>query len=60
MLFWSIPDQRSQSIAPVLPFSANTSSLPVTTYMMPSLTSGDASNEYLPPKPDPFSRVDHD
>ena len=56
-IFWSMPDQYSQMISPVLALSAKTSSLPVTTYMMPSLTSGDASNEYLPPTPEPFRRV---
>ena len=54
-----MPDQYSQMISPVLALSAKTSSLPVTTYMMPSLTSGDASNEYLPPTPEPFRRVIH-
>src|SRR5438045_3491761 len=49
-------DQR-QRIAPVLAFIANTSSLPVTTYMIPSLTSGVASAEYLPPNPEPLRRV---
>ena len=52
-----MPDQRSHRISPVFAFSANTSSLPVTTYMMPSLTSGEASAEYLPPIPEPFRRV---
>ncbi len=56
-IFWSMPDQYSQRISPVLAFSANTSSLPVMTYMMPFLTSGDASNEYLPALPEPFIRV---
>src|SRR6202011_2036294 len=56
---WSIPDQYSHRIAPVLASSAKTSSLPVTTYMMPSFTSGDASSEYLPPRPDPLRRVIH-
>ena len=56
-MFWSMPDQRSHRISPVFAFSANTSSLPVTTYMMPSLTSGVASAEYLPPMPEPFRRV---
>ena len=57
VICWSMPDQRSHCCSPVLAFSANTSSLPVTTYMMPSLTSGDASAEYLPPIPEPLSRV---
>ena len=52
-----MPDQYSQMISPVLAFSAKTSSLPVTTYMMPSFTRGDASKEYLPPIPEPFRRV---
>src|SRR6202023_2841538 len=56
-IFWSMPDQRSHRISPVLALSANTSSLPVTMYMMPSLTSGVASAEYLPPNPEPLSRV---
>src|SRR5438093_13670549 len=56
-IFWSIPDQYSQRISPVLAFSAKTSSLPVTTYMIPFLTRGEASNEYLPPTPEPFRRV---
>src|SRR5258708_29718358 len=58
-IFWSIPDQYSHRIAPVLASSAKTSSLPVMTYMMPSFTSGDASNEYLPPSPEPLRRVIH-
>ena len=58
-IFWSIPDQRSHRISPVLALSANTSSLPVTTYMIPSLTSGVASAEYLPPNPEPLRRVIH-
>src|SRR4030095_11546864 len=57
LIFWSMPDQYSQRIAPVLAFSAKTSSLPVMTYMAPSLTSGVASKEYLPPSPEPFNRV---
>src|SRR5262249_21211238 len=56
---WSIPDQYSHRISPVRAFSANTSSLPVMTYMMPSFPSGEASNEYLPPRPEPFRRVIH-
>src|SRR5580700_8242680 len=52
-----MPDQYSQMISPVLALRANTSSLPVTTYMTPSFTSGDASKEYLPPTPEPFRRV---
>src|ERR1700739_4880600 len=56
-IFWSMPDQRSHRIWPVLALSANTSSLPVTTYMMPSLTSGVASKEYLPLDPEPLRRV---
>jgi hypothetical protein len=31
--------------------------VPVLIYMMPSLTSGVASNEYLPPSPEPLRRV---
>src|SRR5215813_9564900 len=54
---WSMPDQYSQRICPVLAFSAKTSSLPVMTYMMPSLTSGDASKEYFASNPDPLRRV---
>src|SRR5882724_10958156 len=57
LIFWLIPDQYSQRISPVLAFSAKTSSLPVTTYMIPFLTRGEASNEYLPPTPEPFRRV---
>ena len=45
----ALPNESRRSSA----FSANTSSLPVTTYMMPSLTSGDASAEYLPPTRSP-------
>src|SRR5215467_11983194 len=56
-IFWSMPDQYSQRISPVLALSAKTSSFPVTTYMTPSLTSGEASNEYLPPAPEPLRRV---
>src|ERR1700761_8680203 len=56
-MFCSIPDQYSQMVSPVLALSAKTSSLPVTTYMMPSFTSGDPSREYLPPTPEPFRRV---
>src|SRR4051794_23039718 len=56
-IFWSMPDQRSHRISPVLAFIANTSSLPVTTYMIPSLTRGVASAEYLPPYPEPLSLV---
>src|ERR1700730_11265813 len=51
------PDQYSQRICPVLAFSAKTSSLPVITYIMPSLTSGDASNEALASNPEPLRRV---
>src|SRR6516162_10861935 len=58
-IFWSMPDQYSQIISPVLALSAKTSSLPVTTYMTPSFTSGEASKEYLPPPPEPFRRVIH-
>src|SRR5262249_41048383 len=54
-----MPDQYSQTISPVFAFSAKTSSLPVITYMIPSFTSGEASNEYLPPTPEPFRRVIH-
>jgi hypothetical protein len=54
-----MPDQYSHRISPVFAFSAKTSSLPVMTYMTPFFTSGDASNEYLPPRPDPFMRVIH-
>ena len=56
-IFWSMPDQYSQTISPVLALSAKTSSLPVITYMMPFFTSGEASNEYLPAAPEPFRRV---
>src|SRR5215469_3135647 len=56
-MLWSIPDQYSHRNAPVLASSANTSSLPVMTYMTPSLTSGEASKEYLPPRPEPLRRV---
>src|SRR5258708_32336400 len=56
-IFWSIPDQYSQTISPVFAFSAKTSSLPVITYMIPFLTRGEASHEYLPPMPEPFRRV---
>src|SRR5215469_16588252 len=52
-----IPDQYSQRISPVLAFSAKTSSLPVITYMVPSLTSGDASKEYLLSNPEPLRRA---
>ena len=52
-----MPDQYSQMIAPVFALSAKTSSLPVTMYMMPSFTSGEASKEYLPAAPEPLSRV---
>jgi len=52
-----MPDQYSHKIAPVFALRAKTSSLPVTTYMMPSFTSGDASKEYLPPDPEPLRRV---
>ena len=41
-----MPDQRSHKVSPVLALSAKTSSLPVTMYMIPSLTSGVASPEY--------------
>ena len=58
-IFWSIPDQYSQMIAPVLASSAKTSSLPVMTYMTPSFTNGEASSEYLPPSPEPLRRVIH-
>src|SRR5881409_3818189 len=56
-IFWSMPDQYSQRISPVFALRAKTSSLPVTTYMIPSLTSGDPSKEYLPPNPEPLRRV---
>src|SRR5262249_44587128 len=56
-MVWPMPDQCSHRISPVLAFSAKTSSLPVTMYMMPSLTSGVASSEYLPPIPEPLRRV---
>src|SRR5436309_3028002 len=56
-IFCSMPDQYSQRISPVFPFSAKTSSLPVTTYMVPSLTRGDPSKEYLPPNPEPLRRL---
>src|ERR1700742_3939556 len=56
-IFWSRPDQRSHRVSPVLALSAKTSSLPVTTYIMPSFTSGVASPEYLPPTPELFRRV---
>src|SRR3989442_8040974 len=58
-IFWSMPDQYSQMISPVLALSAKTSSFPVMTYMMPSFTSGEASNEYFPPAPEPLRRVIH-
>src|SRR5262245_47963297 len=58
-IFWSMPDQYSHRISPVLALSAKTSSLPVMTYMMPFFTSGEASNEYLPAAPEPLSRVIH-
>jgi hypothetical protein len=54
-----MPDQYSQRISPVFAFSAKTSSLPVITYMIPSFTRGEASNEYLPPTPEPLRRVIH-
>ena len=54
-----MPDQYSHTISPVFAFSAKTSSLPVMTYMTPSFTSGEASNEYLPPTPEPLRRVIH-
>src|SRR5215813_10116461 len=57
LIFWSMPDQYSQRISPVLAFKAKTSSFPVMTYMMPSLTSGVASKEYLPASPEPLRRV---
>jgi len=56
-IFCSMPDHRSHRISPVFALSAKTSSLPVTMYMIPSLTSGVASAEYLPPNPDPLRRV---
>src|SRR5215831_1401392 len=55
--FPATPDQCSQRIPPVLAFNAKTSSLPVMTYMMPSLTSGDASKEYFASNPEPLRRV---
>src|SRR5215510_4717381 len=58
-IFWSIPDQYSHTISPVLALRAKTSSLPVITYMMPFFTSGEASNEYLPAAPEPLRRVIH-
>src|SRR5258706_3008481 len=42
-----------QMIAPVRASSAKTSSLPVVTYITPSLTSGVTSSEYLLPSPEP-------
>src|SRR6478735_9560796 len=59
VICWSMPDQRSHLNSPVFASSANTSSLPVTTYISPSFTSGVASAEYLPPIPEPFRRVIH-
>src|SRR6058998_1790060 len=59
LIFWSMPDQYSQRNSPVLAFSAKASSLPVIMYMTPSLTSGVASCEYLPPCPEPFRRIIH-
>src|SRR6266550_2058511 len=56
-IFLSISDQYSQRIAPVLASRAKTSLLPVMTYMTPSLTSGDASKEYLAANPEPLRRV---
>src|SRR5262245_16378907 len=56
-IFWSIPDQYSHRISPVLALSAKTLSLPVMTYMMPLFISGAASNEYLPHTPGPLRRV---
>src|SRR6516164_9841250 len=56
-IVWPIWDQCSHRISPVFALSANTSSLPVTIYMMPSLTSGVASSEYLPPNPEPLNRT---
>src|SRR6516165_1910385 len=58
-IFWSIHDQRCHRISPVLAFSAKTSSSPVTMYMIPSLTSGVASAEYLVPNPERLRRVIH-
>ena len=53
-----MPDQYSQRISPVLAFSAKTSSLPVMTYMTPSLTSGDGLEGVLASRaPEPFRRV---
>src|SRR5262249_59998625 len=57
LIFWSMPDQYSQRNSPVLAFTAKASSLPVITYMTPSLTSGVASCEYLPPYAEPLSRI---
>src|SRR6266436_3952960 len=57
---WSIHDQRFHWISPVLALSAKTSSLPVTIYMIPSLTSGVASAEYLLPYPERLRRALHD
>src|SRR5262245_28510200 len=51
-MFWSSPDLCSQISAPVLASSANTSSLPVETYITPSLTRGVASSEYFAPSPE--------
>src|SRR5713101_375879 len=56
-IFWSMREQYSHRISPVFAFSAKTSSLPVTTYMTPSLTSGEASKEYFPAAPEPLRRV---
>ena len=56
-IVWPMPDQCSHKIWPVLASSAKTSSFPVLIYMMPSLMSGVASNEYLPPSPEPLRRV---
>src|SRR4029450_10656386 len=54
-----MPHRYSQRFAPVFALSAKTSSLPVTTYMIPSFTSGEASKEYLPAAPEPLRRVIH-
>src|SRR6266481_4148675 len=59
VFLWSIHDQRFHKISPVLAFSAKTSSSPVTIYMIPSLTSGVASAEYLLPYPERLRRVRH-
>jgi drug/metabolite transporter (DMT)-like permease len=54
---WPICDQCSHKIWPVVASRAKTSSLPVLVYMTPSLMSGVASSEYLPPSPEPLRRA---